>query len=198
MASTYASCAAQLAGNIAKNCASPIVGGYTGRAILIPKKNAVITRSVTNPRIITAITYSSGVKTCVVDNVWPNNPFDGSQTASNGDNGRPTYDKTFGFRIPLRGAGTSKDVVEPLMDEPQGYIAIIEKRDAIGDGSFEVVGSLQGLKANADGITRNENENGGDVSVVMSCKEDFFECTLFNTDYATTLTDFETLIAASF
>lgn len=192
----YTPCAAVLAANIAKNCANPIVGGYTGRAILIPAEKVVFTTSGTNPRIVTAITLSDLAKdkVCVVDNVWPNG-FDGSQTASNGDDGRVVYEKTFGFRIPLRGGGNSKDVVEPLMDNPLGYVAIIEKKDRVGDGSYEVVGKFQALHANADGITRNEHENGGDVSVVMSCKEQYFEVAFFDTDYATTKTAFEALIS---
>ena len=133
----YTPCAAVLAANIAKNCENPIVGGYTGRAILIPANKVVFTTSGANPRIVTAITLSdlSKDKVCVVDNVWPNG-FDGSQTASNGDDGRVVYEKTFGFRIPLRGGGNSKDVVEPLMDNPLGYVAIIEKKDQSDLDSF--------------------------------------------------------------
>lgn len=185
-----------LAANIAKNCASPIVGGYTGRAILIPASKVVFTVDATNPRIVTAITMNSGTrdKVCVVDNVWPSS-FDGSQTASNGDAGRIGYEKTFGFRIPLRGARTSMDIVEPLVDDPLGYVAILEKKDRIGDGSYEIVGKNQALHVNPDGVSRNENENDGDITVVMSCREQFFEVVLFDTDYETTKTAFETLIA---
>ena len=133
----------------------------------------------------------------VIDNVWPS-AMDGSNTQSNADNGRLVYNKTFAFRIPLRGAGTSKDIVEPLADAPLGYLAVLEKKDRVGDGSYEIVGYGQGLTVNPDGIMRNENENGGDIVVTMSCEEQFFEVTLFDTDYATTKAAFETLMASSF
>ena len=194
----YASCAGSLAANIVKDCAHPMVGGYTGRGLLIPLTNT-LTFAVdgTNPRIITGITMGVGEKLAVIDNVWPS-AFNDSNTQSNADNGRLVYGKTFAFRIPLRGAGTSKDVVEPLTDAPLGYLAVLEKKDRVGDGSYEIVGYGQGLTVNPDGIMRNENENGGDIVVTTSCEEQFFEVTLFDTDYATTKAAFETLMASSF
>ena len=194
----YSSCAGSLAANIAKDCAHPMAGGYTGRGLLIPLTNT-LTFAVdgTNPRIITGITMGVGEKLAIIDNVWPS-AFNDSNTQSNADNGRLVYGKTFAFRIPLRGAGTSKDIVEPLTDAPLGYLAVLEKKDRVGDGSYEIVGYGQGLTVNPDGIMRNENENGGDIVVTMSCEEQFFEVTLFDTDYATTKAAFETLMANSF
>ena len=194
----YVSCAGNLAANIAKDCAHPMVGGYTGRGLLIPLTNTLtFAVDASNPRIITGITMGVGEKLAVIDNVWPS-AFNESNTQSNADNGRLVYGKTFAFRIPLRGAGVSKDIVEPLADAPLGYLAVLEKKDRIGDGSYEVVGYGQGLTVNPDGIMRNENENGGDIVVTMSCEEQFFEVTLFDTDYATTKAAFETLMANSF
>ena len=100
--------------------------------------------------------------------------------------------------VPKRGAGTSKDVVEPSYQSPLGYLAVLEKKDRSGDGSFEVIGFEQGLTANADGIVRNEWENGGCTMLTMSCNEVNFEYTLFNGDYTTSLSEFETLIAGSY
>jgi hypothetical protein len=45
---------------------------------------------------------------------------------------------------------------------------------------------------------RTENENGGDIMVTMSGQEQYFEVTLFNTDYNTTKTDFEALMTKSY
>ena len=194
----YASCAGNLAANIAKDCAHPMAGGYTGRGLLIPLTNTLtFAVDASNPRIITGITMGVGEKLAVIDNVWPS-AFNDSNTQSNADNGRLVYGKTFAFRIPLRGAGVSKDIVEPLADAPLGYLAVLEKKDRVGDGSYEIVGYGQGLTVNPDGIVRNENENGGDIVITMSCEEQFFEVTLFDTDYATTKAAFETLMANSF
>lgn len=196
---SYTSCAGQLAANIAKDCAKPMTGGYTGRGVLIPLASSVqFTADATNPRILTAISMALvSDKVAVIDNVWPS-AFDGSTTQSNADNGRPMYGKTFSFRIPLRGAEVSKDIVEPLMDSPLGFVAVLEKKDRSGDGSYEVVGYCQGLTANADGVVRNENENGGDVVVTMSCNEQFFEVVFFDDTYTDTKAAFEALLALGF
>lgn len=147
-----------------------------------------------NPRIISGITLGQDVKTIAVNNVFAD-PFAGSSTASTADNGRATFTKTLSLRVPMRGAGTSKDVVEPLLNSPEGFLLVVEKKDKVGDGSFEVIGYKQPIKANADGVSRNEAENGGDVSVTMSCVEPWFEVVLFATDYDTTKELFEGLLA---
>ena len=75
---------------------------------------------------------------------------------------------------------------------------MLEKKDRNGDGSFEVVGAEQGLVANADGIVRNEYENGGCTIVTMSTNEVNFENVFFATDYETTLAAFEALLAKGY
>lgn len=195
----YTSCAASLAANIAPDCAHPLVSGFTGRAILINWADApTLTYSGNNPRIITAITLGSGVKVSVVDNVSFQNPLNGTQEQSSADNGPVKFTKTPVVNIPKRGAGTSKDIVEALVRAPLGFLMIAEKQDKVGDGSFVVFGAEQGLKANPDGIVRNEYENGGSVVATLSCIENYFEYTFFDTDYATTLAAFETLMASAY
>ena len=44
-------------------------------------------------------------------------------------------------------------------------------------------------------MNRNENENDGDINIVMSCREQFFEVVFFDTDYETTKNAFESLIS---
>lgn len=171
------SCIGEIAGNIAQKCLRPLVGGYTGRAILIPySANPVFVQSADNPRIVQSITLAEGAKVCAVDNVGPN--FDGSGTASTGDSGFVQFTKTFAFRILDRGGKMSKDVLEPLVKSAQGFVAILEKQDKVGDGSFEVVGMLAPLKATADGTTRTESENGGAWGVTMSATESWAEVSL--------------------
>ena len=195
----YTSCAATFAANIAKDCATPLTGGYTGRGVLIDLADVTaITRDGSNPRIITAITMKAGSYCCVIDNSFGPQPLTGSQTQSNTDDGMMKFLKTLTAMVPRRGADASKDIVEPTFQSPLGYLGVLEKRDRSGDGSFEVLGSEQGLKATADGIVRNEYENGGATMVTMTCNETNFENVLFDTDYATSLTAFEALITKSY
>lgn len=203
----YTSCISEVAANIAINCDSPIVGGYTGRAVIIPYSiNPTFTQDASNPRIVNAITIGSGSKVIVVDNVMAT-PFDGSTTASTAENGRPSFTKTFTMRVPLRGAVASKDVIEPLLNSAQGYVAVIEKNDKSGHGSFEIQGLLQPLKATGDGTTRTESENGGDYTVTMQCTEAWAEAELFVdgseespvvSDYVATKAAFEALLEKGF
>lgn len=185
------SCYGEVMASISPDCSNPIVGGYTGRAVLIPV-NAITAKTVSasNPRILETITADTviGLENAVVT------PFDGSSTASNADDGKMSFGKTLSFRIPLRGAGTAKDIIEPMAFSTAGYVAIVEKKDKVGDGSYEIIGLNQGLKVNADGVTRNENENGGDALITMSCVEGWFEAALFKTDYPTTKALFDALL----
>lgn len=188
------SCFGEVMASITPNCNNPLVGGYTGRGILIPADAiSAVTASSANPRILESITADTviGIENAVVT------PFDGSSTASSADDGKMSFGKTLSFRIPLRGAATAKDIIEPLAYSTTGYVAIVEKKDKVGDGSFEIIGYNQGLKVNADGISRNENENGGDVSVTMSCTEGWFEASLFKTDYATSKGLFDALLESA-
>lgn len=200
----YTSCISEVAANVAVNCNSPQVGGYTGRAVLVPyTANPVLTQDTQNPRIINAIAIDESAHVVMVDNVMPT-PFDGSSKQSNADNGRPTFTKTFAFRIPLRGAVASKQIVEPLLNSAQGYICVAEKKDKVGHGSFEVIGALQPLKTNGDGIAQNEGENDGDITVTMSCTEAWYEAELFvagesgKSDYQASKEAFEALIEKAF
>ena len=195
----YTSCAASLAANIAKDCATPIVGGFTGRGVLIDIADlSAVTQDGSNPRIITAITLGTGKKLSVVDNAFSQQPFNGSGSQSNTDDGMMKHRKTLVLTIPKRGAKASKEIVEPTYQSPLGYIAVLEKKDRNGDGSFEVVGFEQGLQANADGIVRNEYENGGCTIVTMSTNEVNYEYSFFDTDYATTLAAFEMLLTKAY
>lgn len=195
----YQSCVASIADNIAKDCAQPLAGGYTGRGVLIDLADApVLTRNAKNPRIIEGITLASGKNLAVIDNAFSPTPLTGSNSQSNTDDGMMKHRKTLVLTIPKRGGKASKEIVEPTYQSPLGYLAVLEKKDRNGDGSFEVIGAEQGLVANADGIVRNEYENGGCTMVTMSCNEVNFENVLFSTDYETTLAAFEALLALGF
>ena len=196
---SYTSCAGSIAANIAKDCDSPLVGGYTGRAVLINWGDApTLTQSASNPRIYSAITLGNGVSVCAVDNIAFGQPLTGSTTQSTDEEGFVKYDKTVVVNIPLRGAATAKDIVEPLHSSALGFLLVVEKKDKNGDGSYELIGVEQGLKANADGIVRNEYENGGSSVATMSCRENHFENVLFDTDYDTTKALFETLLGKAY
>lgn len=196
----YKSCAALLAANIAQDCERPIVGGYVGNGILIPLSAVVlnVVQEATNPRKIKTFNIERG-KLVYVDNVSAT-PFTGSSTAGNSDSGYPEFAKTIAMRIPMRGAKVSRDVIEPLIDDPMGYIGIFPKRDKVGDGSFEVIGFLNPLRGDIASVSRDESANGGAWSVNMMTKEAWAEVTLVGADdtYASALEHFEQLVAKTY
>ena len=194
-----ANCVSTIAGNIGLDCDHPIEGGYTGRGVLIPmESNPVLTRDAQNPRIIKSITLAENGKVCVVDNAGAA-PFDGSSTTGNNDAGYPKFTKAMALRILARGAGASKDVIEPLVKSGRGFIGIFEKVDQVGDGSFEVIGAQSPLKcADPATFTRSETANGGVWSGTLQCSEHWAELVLFDTDYETSLAAFEALLAKGF
>ena len=193
----YTPCTSAVAANIVKNCTTPIVGGYTGRGILVPLDKApTFSVSAANPRTLTGIAMGGTNKFIAIDNVFTD-PFAGTTKASNGESGSIKHAKTFAFRIPQRGSDISRDIVEALEQSPLGFVAVLEKKDRVGNGSFEVIGYQDALKVNADGVTQDETANDGATNVVMSCSEHFFEVVLFDTSYATTLAAFEAMLAAS-
>lgn len=192
-------CVTDIAGNIGLNCTNPLEGGYTGRGVLIPMSAVpTFTRDASNPRIVSAIALAAGAKVCAVENVG-SAPLDGSSTTGNGDAGYPKFTKAIALRIPERGAELSKDVIEPLVNSPRGFVGVFEKVDRVGDGSFEVIGVQSPLKVvDPATVTRSETANGGAWSVTLQASEAYAECVLFDTDYATSLAAFEALLAKAF
>lgn len=191
----YTSCSSVLNGNIAMDCDNPIVGGYTGLGVIVRLgANPTITRDATNPRKIKSITAVSG-GVFAINNAFVT-PFTGSNTAGNTDNGFGVYRKTVSMQIPLRGGDVSKNIIEPLVDDPEGYLIILQKRDRVGDGSFEVIGSIGGARGDVSTLTRDENANGGMWSVSMVCDEPYAEVALVGADgtYESAKTVFDALL----
>ena len=197
----YTSCAAKLAASIQQDCNKPLVGGYTGRAVImsaIDFERAEVVRSATNPREILSIVLppDGSVLPYTIDNVFAA-PFTGSTTAGNNENGRNGYLKTLSVRVPMRGADVSRDVVEPLVKDPNGFVVIVEKRDKVSDGSYEVIGYQNALRGDIAGVTRDESANGGDWIVPLTTIEKWAEVTLVGADedYASAKMNFEFLMS---
>ena len=175
----------KLAANIVRNCSRPLVGGYTGRALLIPAdewERAKLVTDAANPQKVRNIILpaSASVQVFVVEN-YGATPFTGSTTAGNNDSGVQKFSKTLTLRVPQRGADAARKIVQPLARGVCGYVAIIEKRDRVGDGSFEIVGMQQPLYGDAATITRDEL-SGGAWSISLTTTEMWAEATLVGSD----------------
>lgn len=196
----YKSCAAQIAANIAQDCNRPLVGGYTGRAVIIPANDfakAEVVVDANNPRKIMSIVLppDGSVMAYTIDNVFAT-PFTGSTTAGNNESGRNGYLKTLAVRVPMRGADVSRDVIEPLVKDADGFVVIAEKRDKVGDGSYEVIGYQNSMRGDIASVTRDESANGGDWLVNLTTIEKWAEVTLVGSadNYETAKKEFEGLL----
>lgn len=197
----YTSCAAKFAANIAQDCEHPIVGGYTGEGILIPLSavTPTIVQDAINQRKIKSITIGANDKVVLVDNVNAQ-PFGGSTTAGNADSGYNEFAKTIAVKVPMRGADVSRDVVEPIFDDPQGFLGIFPKRDRVADGGFEVIGFLNSLRGDISSLARDENANGGAWCLNLVSTESWAEVTLVGVDgtYSSALKNYEQLKEKAF
>lgn len=195
-----ASCVGNIAGNIGLNCDSPIEGGYTGRGVYIPMEAVpVLTKDAQNPRIVTNIALATGAKVVAIDNEGAA-PFDGAQTVANDDAGYRRFQKTAPVRMPERGANFAAKVLEPLVKSGRGGILVLEKSDRVGDGSFEMIGTQSPAKVvDPSTVTRTESASGGGAwQATLQSTESYAETVLFDTDYETTLSKFEALLAQAF
>lgn len=186
----YTACAATIAANIQIDCAKPLAGGYTGRALGLPLSPApTFTRDASNSQIITGVTMATGVKMFAIEN-FSEQPFSGTSSASNADGSVMRHTKTFTFDIPKRGAEVSKNIVDPLTRQPLGFAIIAERRDK----TYEVIGIEQGLRVNADGVTSDAYTKDGATTITASCQQYNYEYELLDTDAETTQAKFESYL----
>ena len=190
-------CIEKITLDIAEDCNTPNVGGYTGRGVLLQwADNPVITVDASKPRLLASITPPEGVEPIKIDNVSFINPFTGSNAAGNTDDGRRKVLKTAVIKVPLRGAGVSQNLLEGMFTgnfEGQGAILILEKQFKGGDGNYEVIGYESPFLINPDGISRDEYADGGAYILTGSTKEIGIEYTFFDTDIEKTKGLFENL-----
>lgn len=195
------SCIGKLAASIGIDCAHPLVGGYTGRGLIIDVRDIQsITQDADNPRKVLSIALVSGAKVCALDNAMLTTPLEGSNVTGSNDAGFTQFTKQVNGRILMRGADVSMNIVEPLVKSGTGFIVILEKDDKVGDGSYVVVGLNQPARCvDPSTVVRNENENGGAISFGLQTTENWFECTFVptpddgETQYQSSKSEFENL-----
>lgn len=195
MLATFTPCLGSLADNITEDCDNPRISGYETTALIINRDDidwSSVTVDSTNPRIIKTLALNSGagIKPYVIYNPRVNPAsFNGTQTEYSSDNDR--YSKTLQFYYVGIGANASMNVVEPL--KSGSYLVILQRKDHSGDGSFQVLGYQAGLVAS----TQVQDEETGYWLITMTTTEPSAEIAFFNTDYATTKSAFDTLLASA-
>lgn len=190
---SFTPCIGKIADNITQDCDNPRIAGYENIALIVNRSDidwSSVTYATGNKRIVKSIALESGagIKPYVIYNPKVNPaPFNGTQSEFSTDNDR--YTKTLQFYFEGIGGAASKDVVEPL--KSGSFVAILQRKDHRGDGSFQLMGFQSGLTATA----QVQDEDTGYWLMTMECSEPSAEVSFFDTDYDTTKTAFDTILA---
>ena len=180
-----------MAANITSDCSNPRVNGYEQIGLIMNKDDIDLTALVVNannPRTIETIAMATGKTPFVIYNN-KNNPLPFNGTTTEYDADADKYNKTVQFYFEGIGSDNAEDVVEPLKGGE--YWVILQRKDHTGNGSFQVFGYQSGLKATA----QVQDEETGYWLMTMTCAEPSAEIAFYKTDYATTKTAFDALVA---
>lgn len=189
---TFVPCVGSLGANLDVDCENARVRGYEDTALIFNRSDidwGTITTDASNPRIVKTLAVKEGAKPYVIYNprVSPS-AFNG--TSATFDQEGNAYTKQVQFYFEGIGGAVSKDVIEPL--KGGSYVVLLQRKDHRGDGSFQLVGYQGGLTSTA----QVQDEETGYWLITMETSESFAEVSFFNTDYATSKTAFDTLLAS--
>lgn len=193
----FSPCTSDLGDSIDVNCTAPRIKGYEQSGFIVKKSDidlVTTTISGTNPRIITNLGIKAGGVVAAIYNKKQNPlPFGGTKTTYNRD--ADAYDKLVHFYYEGIGGTSAKNVVEPLKSSE--YVIVLERKDHRGDGTFQVFGYQVGVNSANNGGAQVQDEETGYWLMTMATQEPFAEMSLFDTDYATTKTDFDAIMATA-
>ncbi len=177
------------------SCDSKLYGGVEDALYLINREDiATITRNVTNPQIIEAITLLSGKVAY---------KFTGKNNSSNTrfEMVKKTYDRFYKHFVDFLVfdiSPTGFKLIEQLAEADLVAIVINKYKGTDGSPAIKIYGLDQGLRA--DTITQNmTDDNEGAIPVTLSSDDKELEphapSALFKTDYATSLALITSLLA---
>lgn len=187
----FTPCLGVISANIDEDCDNPRVIGYEDTAVIVNRSDidwTSVTYNSSNKRIVERFAVLTGKSPFVIYNPrLADVSFNGTQTALNADTRH--YTKTLQFYFKGIGGAAAANVVEPLAKGE--YVVILQRKDHIGDGSFQIFGLQNGIYA----TEQVQDETTGYWLMTMAIDEPYAETVLFKTDYATTKTDFDALLA---
>lgn len=187
----FTPCLGVISDNISQDCDQQRVPGYEDVAIIINRSDinwTSVTYDAANKRIVKSLAMSDGKKPYVVYNPRVNPAsFSGTNSTYNADSNR--YDKTVQFYYEGIGGAAALNVVEPL--KAGSYVMLLQRKDHRGDGSFQLIGFESGLKATA----QVQDEETGYWLMTMTTSEPSADVSFFDTDFGTSKTAFDALLA---
>lgn len=188
--------------NAAKDCINPPYEGLYEMAIMIAKSDiaaAVRGSDDATKNHVASITLKEGATVTIVEaqgeNAW-------TDTTESYDPATRKFNKTVTGITPINGAGFASSFVEPAVQNRDGYVFILQRKDNHSDRAFPIIG----LEKGAIGQTADLDYNSTDTA---SCYQISWtetnapsaEIDLYvpageaGTDYEATLAVFEALVA---
>lgn len=169
----------------------PLPSGYTGRGILYPVAFGYGSYKIGNgclapvPNIFNNpdgfrfgsfnqpdFSAKPQQKLIAINNMDVINPFNGTTYAGTTENGRNQVKKTFTFRVSFKGRPNGW-VTQQLFNNfgGLGFVAILERNNNDPVAKYEVIGGEKPLMCSADGFSRDEYMNGGDITFTATTVE---------------------------
>jgi len=193
-----ANCFDNISKSVLQDCDAQDAAGFTGRAVMLQwKDNPDITVNALNKNMLTSISVTAPAKGIEIDNTNFIDPFSGSNSAANTDDGSRKVLKTFVFKVPLRGSAASRGLLEGMFFDNFGGSGalVVAEKIVNGVGKYPVIGYKSPFLINPDGLKQDEYADGAAYVLTGSCKERAVEVELFDTDVETTKAAFEALLA---
>ena len=192
-------CQSLISQDIESNCDNPLVRGMESDGIIINRQDIDFASTVfdnTNANIIKTLVLKTGKKGYAVQQDG-STPFTGTNIAL----ATGTYRNTFTNQVALVVLNNDPDVAEKVIDGlANGEFVTILKNKAKGTGGkgeYQVFGYYQGLRASE--ITSDkysEDTDGGWAVTLEETGSPKSAVYFFNTDSATTATQYESLKSA--
>lgn len=190
----------KISASILLDCDNPLVGGAKDRLILINKDDiASVTRNVTNPQIIEAITLVTTSPATVAFQIEGKN----YSNDVSWEFVKARYSENYNHEVVFRIFDNGPDVKKQIEAMGKGtLVAIIENnfRGNSGDAAFEILGLDVGLKLTEGNSNKSDAETQGAPVLTLRTPDDYKEphlpATLFITDYTTSKAVVDGLLAA--
>ena len=195
----YTPCAAaSVAANLQENCNNPAFEGMKVLGVAMAKADVqsfVRGNTQATKNQVSAITLVTGAKTFVIE---ASGATPWADSGEEFDAELRRWNKNAIFVAPDYGAEISSNVIEPLCKNKDGFVVILQRKNERGDGSFVIVGLEKGAVVSA--MTRNDTDSATSGCASITLTESgapSSEIDFFDTNYATTKTAFDALVAAA-
>ena len=190
-------CDLSMGASIQADCTNKPKAGFDSIGVGGKKADFDFVYDATNPRIVVSITPKAGKKPFAIKDP---KLFDGSGLEVSLDSLYPTYTKNIMFAIGNIGAEGSKEVVDPLVADKEGFFFILKRKLQAIDGGFPIIGLETGCKISAGSKVDTDTATNGVLTVTMTeTGATYSEMTLSTTtvgeDYADVEAKFDALVA---